>query len=153
MRPPRALPTPQIRIRGITEQDESNVYEYASHELIAATSNVPHPYPRDGAIVFIREALQKAAVREVFVFAVLADEHFLDLVSIHRQPLISINFGIAVPFWNKGSANAAVFEAIAYAKKELEARCIESTCLRENIAWKRVMPGPSFANCSAPKSI
>jgi hypothetical protein len=64
-----AMPTPQIRIRGITEQDESNVYQYASHELIAATSNVSHPYPRDAAIVFIREALQKAAVRQVVVSA------------------------------------------------------------------------------------
>jgi ribosomal-protein-alanine N-acetyltransferase len=134
----------QIRIRGITEEDESNVYEYASHELIAATTNVPHPYPREAAIVFIREALQKAASRQVFVFAVLADEHFVDLVSIHRQPLISINFGIAVPFWNKGYATAAVFQAITFAKKELEARCIESTCLRENIASKRVMQKNGF---------
>jgi [ribosomal protein S5]-alanine N-acetyltransferase len=138
------MPTPQIRIRGITEQDESNVYEYASHELIAATSNVPHPYPREAAIVFIREALQKTAVRQVFVFAVLADEQFVGLVSIHRHASISINFGIAVPFWNKGYATAAVFEAIAYAKKELEARCIESTYLRENIASKRVMRKNGF---------
>jgi [ribosomal protein S5]-alanine N-acetyltransferase len=138
------MPTPQIRIRGITEQDESNVYDYASHELIAATTNVPHPYPREAAIVFIREALQKAAIRQAFVFAVLADEDFVGLVSIHRQPLVSINFGIAVPFWNKGYATAAVSEAITFAKNELDARCIESTCLRENIGSKRVMQKNGF---------
>jgi ribosomal-protein-alanine N-acetyltransferase len=139
-----AVPTPQIRIRGITEEDESDVYEYASHELIAATTNVPHPYPRDAVIVFIREAIQNAANREVFVFAVLADEQFVGLVSIHRQLSISINFGIAAPFWNKGYATAAVSEAITYAKNELQARHIEYTCLRENIGSKRVMQKNGF---------
>jgi RimJ/RimL family protein N-acetyltransferase len=138
------MPASQIRIRGIAEEDESNVYDYASHKLIAATTNVPHPYPREAAILFIRESLEKAAIRQVFVFAVLADEHFVGLVSIHRQPLISINFGIALPFWNKGYATAAVSEAIIYAKKELEARYIESTCLRENIGSKRVMQKNGF---------
>ncbi|MBV8214725.1 MAG: GNAT family N-acetyltransferase [Verrucomicrobia bacterium] len=115
---------------------------------MAATTNVPHPYPREAAIVFIREAIQKAAIREAFVYAILADEDFVGLVSIHRQPLISINFGIAVPFWNKGYATAAVSEAIVYAKNELDARCIESTSLRENIGSKRVMEKNGFKKVS-----
>jgi RimJ/RimL family protein N-acetyltransferase len=112
-----AMLASQIRIRGITEEDQSKVYDYACHELIAATTNVPHPYPREAAILFIRESLEKAAIREVFVFAVLADEHFVGLVSIHREPLISINFGIAVPFWNNGYATAAVSEAHYFCKE------------------------------------
>jgi RimJ/RimL family protein N-acetyltransferase len=138
------VPEPQIRIRRITEQDAPNVFEYASHELIAATSNVPHPYPRDAAIAFIREAIRKAAVGEAFVFVVLAGEDFVGLVSINRQPSISINFGIAVPFWNKGYATAAVCEAISYVKNELKAKRIESSCLRENIASTRVMQKNGF---------
>jgi hypothetical protein len=67
----------RIRIRPITEKDALAVGAYASHELIAATCNVPHPYPDDGAISFIRQALENPST--AFVFAVLADETFVGI--------------------------------------------------------------------------
>jgi RimJ/RimL family protein N-acetyltransferase len=48
------------------------------------------------------------------------------VVSINRaitpEPSVSIDFGIAVSFWNRGYATAAVAEAITYAKNELKAK-------------------------------
>jgi hypothetical protein len=46
------MPRPQIRIRPITKEDAPDVFEYASHALVAATCNVPHPYPKDGGITY-----------------------------------------------------------------------------------------------------
>jgi ribosomal-protein-alanine N-acetyltransferase len=57
---------------------------------------------------------------------------------------ISIDFGIAVPFWNKGYATAAVREAISYAKNKLNEKSVENSCLRENIGSKRVMEKNGF---------
>jgi [ribosomal protein S5]-alanine N-acetyltransferase len=133
------VPEPLIRLRAINEEDEFDVFTYASHELIAATTNVPHPYPREAASEFIREAIRKSEIGEALVFAVVAEERFVGLVSIFRQPSVLINFGIAVPFWNKGYATAAVSEAIAHAKSELHVTRIEASCLCENIASRRVM--------------
>jgi ribosomal-protein-alanine N-acetyltransferase len=142
------MPQPQIRIRLVTEKDAADVYEYASHELIAATCNVLHPYPKDGAKVFIREALQRSARGEAFVFAILAAGKFVGLISINcvidPERSISIDFGIAVPFWNNGYASAAVKEGILFVKNELKAKWIQSACLRENIASKRVMEKNGF---------
>jgi ribosomal-protein-alanine N-acetyltransferase len=57
---------------------------------------------------------------------------------------ISIDFGIAVPFWNKGYATAAVREAICYARDKLNVKSVENSCLRENIGSKRVMEKNGF---------
>jgi RimJ/RimL family protein N-acetyltransferase len=136
----------RIRIRPITERDALAVQAYASHELVAATCDVPHPYPDDGAISFIRRALENAST--AFVFAVSADETFVGIVSINNvtnpDASTSINFGIAVPFWNKGYATAAVREAICYARDKLNIKSVENSCLRENIGSKRVMEKNGF---------
>jgi [ribosomal protein S5]-alanine N-acetyltransferase len=136
----------RIRIRPITEKDALAVQAYASHELVAATCNVPHPYPDDGAISFIRQALENPST--AFVFAVLADETFVGIASINNvtnpDASISIDFGIAVPFWNKGYATAAVREAICYARDKLNVKSVENSCLRENIGSRRVMEKNGF---------
>jgi ribosomal-protein-alanine N-acetyltransferase len=136
----------RIRIRPITERDALAVQAYASHELVAATCDVPHPYPDDGAISFIRRASENAST--AFVFAVSADETFVGIVSINNvtnpDASTSINFGIAVPFWNKGYATAAVREAICYARDKLNIKSVENSCLRENIGSKRVMEKNGF---------
>lgn len=115
----RLVPEPRIRLRPITRADEPDVFAYASHELIAATTNVPHPYPRDAANPFICEAIRKAEFGEAFVFAVVADERFVGLVSINRQPSLSINFGIAVLFLEQGIRHC---------------RPVRGNCLRERRA-------------------
>jgi ribosomal-protein-alanine N-acetyltransferase len=136
----------RIRIRPLNESDAPAVEAYASHELVAATCDVPHPYPENGAVSFIHQALENAST--ALVFAVLADETFAGIVSITNitdaDDSISINFGIAVPFWNKGYATAAVREAISYARERLNASAVENCCLRENAGSKRVMEKNGF---------
>ena len=82
------------------------------------------------------------------MFAVLADETFVGIVSINNvtnpDASISIDFGIAVPFWNKGYATAAVREVICYARDKLNVKSVEDSCLRENIGSKRVMEKNGF---------
>jgi len=72
----------RIRIRPITERDAPAVQAYASHELVAATCDVPHPYPENGAVSFIRQASENAST--ALVFAVLVDENFVGIVSINN---------------------------------------------------------------------
>ncbi len=137
-----------VWLRPLAEHDASAVQAYASDAQIAATTDVPHPYPSDGGMMFVRRALDDASSGVAFVFAVLGDGQFVGLVSIRRETnaeaLVAVDFGIAVPFWNRGYGTAALQAAVRHARVELGAMVAQSVCLCENVGSRRVLEKNRF---------
>ena len=40
----------EVSIRPLRLDDTEAVQQYASDELVARTTNIPHPYPKDGGV-------------------------------------------------------------------------------------------------------
>ena len=90
-------------------------------------------------MTFIRQAMRNASA--AFVFAILADETFVGIISINNltnpEAPISIDFGVAVPFWKKDTLPRRSERRSLTSK--LNVNSVENSCLRENIGSKRVM--------------
>src|SRR5688572_8978067 len=89
----------------------------ASDARIAATSNVPHPYPLDGAVTWIRYTMAQRELGREVNFAVMSDEEagrpatvvgvcgVLNIAGAPRRG--ELGYWIGVPYWGRGYATAA----------------------------------------------
>ena len=51
------LETEKLILRPLREEDEETIYQYVKdYDIAKWTINIPHPYPREGVISFIRQA-------------------------------------------------------------------------------------------------
>lgn len=63
----------KILIRPIKIEDVEVVRWYASDELVAKTTNIPSPYPENGAEDFVKDAIEGWKNRKHFKFAIIVD--------------------------------------------------------------------------------
>ena len=120
-----------VRLEPISLVHAEAVQTLASDPLIAATSNVPHPYPPDGALTWIlwREAL-------VGVCGVL------NISGAPRRG--ELGYWIGVPYWNRGYASSAARYLVQRVFTEHGIEELYSSCLVRNRASFRVLEKTGF---------
>jgi RimJ/RimL family protein N-acetyltransferase len=122
--------------------------ELASDPAIAATSNVPSPYPPDGAVAFVREAEVQRAAGTDFVFAVTAGGEVVGACGLHSVRDVprraELGYWIGRPYWGRGYASAAARQAVAWGFGELGLEEIHSSALERNPASRRVLGRTGF---------
>lgn len=65
-----------VSIRGLVESDAPALQRICEQESVARfTRSIPHPYPPEGAIEFIRKQADQVDDNTNFVFAVIPDGH------------------------------------------------------------------------------
>src|SRR5262245_36392417 len=95
----------------------------AEDPAIGATTNLPEPYPLDGAEQFVRAAIEKRASGEERLFAVIADASGAEssrLVGVcgllgikngteepGRSAQAELGYWIGRPYWGRGYATSA----------------------------------------------
>lgn len=136
----------QVRIRFIEEEDISFVQEFVSKEEIANTTNIPHPYPEDGARQWYKFVSAERDKGNLYPFAILYDEEFVGSISIRKEDrdIGAIDYWVAPDFWNKGIGTKAVHKAIEFGIKELSFKKFETCYLAENTASGRVLEKNGF---------
>lgn len=140
--------TVMVRLEPICLAHAPAVQALASDPLIAATSNVPHPYPPDGAYTWIRYTQVQRELGYELNFAVLDDTVLvgvcgvLDIGGSPRRG--ELGYWIGVPYWHRGFASAAARELVRIVFEEhgLEGLC--SSCLVRNTASFRVLEKTGF---------
>lgn len=142
-----------VSLRPISLEDADAVQRYASDARLAATCNVPHPYPADGGQIFVRRCEVDRAAGTRFASAVFVDGTFagiMDLNAIDRdRGSAELDYWIAVPFWGKGVATVAARLAAALAFGELGLRVVYSGCWEGNPASGRVLEKVGFTEMPA----
>ena len=137
-----------IAIRPIGPGDEAGVQQYASDARLAATCNVPHPYPPDGGKQFVERSIAAADAGERHVFAVTAYDKFAGLMTLNAvNPAggtAELDYWIAVPFWGMGVGTAAARLAAEFAFRILGLTLLRSGCLTTNPASSRVLEKNGF---------
>ncbi len=133
----------------------------AEDPAIGATTNLPEPYPADGAEQFVRAALEKRATGEEQLFAVIAapeEPSAPSLVGVcgllgirargenetGKVAQAELGYWIGRPYWGRGYATAAARLAIDLAFRDLATERLIAMCLDTNAASWRILEKIGF---------
>lgn len=137
-----------VTILPVCRQDAPEIERYAADPLIAATCNVPHPYPVGGGLNFVTAALESAAVGTQLVFAIKRGGEFAGLMTLNQiqraEKSADLDYWVAVPHWGQGVATAAARLAITQAFQKLGLTVLRSGCLKRNEASACVLVKNGF---------
>lgn len=126
-----------------------DVQRFASDPAIGASSNVPSPYPEDGAESWYSGVAERVSAGLGGVFAIEEDDGFRGVIALHatdkQRSVAHIDYWIAVPFQRKGIATRAISLCIALAKTQFGFSTLRSGCLARNEASGRALERNGFA--------
>lgn len=136
-----------ITIEPITLDHAEDVQRLASHPEVVATTNLPDPYPDDGAERWIEDLLPRQEAGDEYAFAVInADGELVGvtgLVDVGDEEA-ELGFWIGKPFWNRGYATAAARETLRFSFQELELEYLFARPLKDNAPSRRVLEKLGF---------
>jgi len=151
------VPEMDVRIEPIGREHEARVQELAADPAVAATSNVPSPYPPDGARMWIAHARELRREGSLYAFAVVDRTEGLvgvsSLMSVDRSRRTGhLGYWTGRPYWGRGYATAAGRLVLAFGLGELGLTSIRASCLTSNAASARVLIKLGFeADGSGPE--
>lgn len=138
-----------VTIEPINEQHLPFVQKYASNPQISKTSNVPFPYPENGAVEwygFIKEGVKSGKCK---VFAILNNSEFCGVITLNdiqiEKQSTQIDYWLAVEFHNKGITTKAVKAVMNLASETLSICNFYSGGLKKNFASCKVLEKNGFS--------
>ncbi|MGB8000179.1 MAG: GNAT family N-acetyltransferase [Anaerobacillus sp.] len=135
-----------VTLRFLKEEDIPLIQQYVSSQEISSTTNVPDPYPENGAREWFTTVSKEQQAGNHYAFAIVADDKFAGSISVRRERdrIGAIDYWIAPAFWNRGIATKAAEEAISFGQMELGFVAFETCCLVENRGSTRVLEKLGF---------
>lgn len=137
-----------VCLEPIASEHASDVQLLASDPAIGATSNVPSPYPPDGATSWIHETVTRREAGGEYTFAIKAGDRLVGvcgLVSVSGDAKSAeLGYWIGKPFWGKGYATAGATLALGFGFQQLDLRTVRSSCLVRNRPSRRVLEKLGF---------
>ncbi len=138
-----------IRLEPIALAHAPAVQALAADPRIADTSNVPFPYPADGAAAWIRYTLALRDLGREVNFAIVREPGTLvgvcGVLNIEGSPRRGeLGYWVGVPFWGRGYASAAARELVRRVFEEHGVEELYSSCLVRNPASWRVLEKTGF---------
>lgn len=124
------------------------VQRYASDPAIGFLSNVPIPYPADGAEQWLAWAEGDRKAGTGLHFAVTLDSQCIGSCGLTRidgkTRRCQFGYWVGKPFWGKGYATAAGSQTLQYGFDQLPVDTVEACCLLRNTASLRVLEKLGF---------
>ena len=137
-----------VSIRPLEHGDVEAVERYASDERVAATTTIPHPYPKGGGENFVKGSIEARERRESFPFAIVVDGEMIGVIGLNganfETRTIRIDYAIASSHWGRGIMTRVVELALAHIFIELKMETVMSACLARNPASGRVLEKNGF---------
>ena len=144
-----AVRQPAIRIEPVRPSHARAVQLLAEDPLIAATTNLPEPYPPDGARNWIRYLLSRRRAGVEYAFAIINERD--ELVGVNGLVDVSyddkeaeLGYWIGRTFWGHGYATAGSRLVLQYGFEVLGLRRLIARPLERNIASRRVLEKLGF---------
>ena len=135
-------------IRPISPCDLESVQQMASDPAIAATANLPSPYPHNGATEWYIEISKGISEGKQVVFTVTSGSECVGVMTLNAIDLdngqCALDYWIGKPHWGQGHATKAAALAIDYARYVLGLHRINSCCLKANPGSRRVLEKSGF---------
>ncbi|MGE6205616.1 GNAT family N-acetyltransferase [Guptibacillus hwajinpoensis] len=135
-----------VALRLVNKNDLPLIQKYVSSEGVSRMTNVPDPYPPNGAEEWFAIVSEEHKVGKHYPFAIVVDGEFAGSISVRceREGVGAIDYWVAPPFWKRGVGTKAAERAIEFGKKELGFKMFETVCLVENRGSSRVLEKVGF---------
>ncbi|MCP4323566.1 MAG: GNAT family N-acetyltransferase [Alteromonadales bacterium] len=137
-----------VTIREIELADTQMVQKHASEPVIGKMSNVPSPYPKDGALLWykhIEKMIEKGTSK---VFVIENQGEFSGVISLNQlcyiENRVNIDYWIRADQHGKGIATKALSKAVKLAGNLGISNCF-SSCLSRNHGSKKVLLNNGFS--------
>lgn len=125
--PEITLETPRLILRPMTLEDSSSVQRYFSNWNIIKYigSDIPWPYPADGAKTYLRDTLKKVHFGETYLWGLTQKGQANEVIgAIEYRPHSEENdhrgFWLGEPFWGQGLMTEAVVATQDYVFHKLK---------------------------------
>lgn len=137
-----------LEIKPVTPQHASAIQALAEHPDVVATTNLPEPYPEDGARRFIEYVRPRHEAGDELAFVVLVDGTMVGMTGLDHVTGDDAELGywIGVPYWGMGYATEAVRQTLCVAFEELGLSEVYALPLEENAASRRVLEKAGFTD-------
>jgi len=136
-----------VTLEPIAPHHADAVQRLAAHPDVVATTNLPEPYPDDGAAQWIDYVQPRHEAGEEFAFAILNAAGELvgvtGLVDV-RGTVAELGFWIGKSYWNRGYATAAVRQTLHFAFEAVDLECVFARPLVRNAPSRRVLEKLGF---------
>ena len=136
----------RISIRKLKLSDAGGLYAHIKDKEIARwTFVIPHPYPKDGAVKFIRKQQRLWRAEKAFAFAIILNETEraiggVDLARVDmKHKCANAGFWIGKKYWNQGLTTEAIKLLLRFGFKELRLHRIYAMAFEANVGSCRVL--------------
>jgi len=149
------LHTDRLRLRPFVVADADAVAELAGDRRVAEmTQNIPHPYPPEAAVAWIRGHPARFQQDEEVVFAMerLEDQLLIGAIGLVLDlpsRKAELGYWVGVPYWNQGYCTEAGREILRYGFSRRKLHRIQARHFDRNPASGRVMQklGMTYEGC------
>lgn len=143
------MPEPTITLEPIDAKHAAPVQALASDPAIGATSNIPSPYPENGAIEWIRRVTAARGQGTTYAFAIINEQgEFVgvcSLIDVDQQARTgALGYWIGKPYWGHGYATTAGRRVLDFAFGTLGLEQVRAAALERNHASRRVLEKLGF---------
>jgi RimJ/RimL family protein N-acetyltransferase len=140
------LETGRLILRPVTENDADDIYQNVKdYDIARWLINLPHPYPEDGAIKYIKEAteLMKNGLSYELPIRLKSSGKMIGVMAVlkvdKKNRNAELGYWIAKKHWNKGFATEAGLRALGFGFNVLNLERMYAKCVPDNKASNRVM--------------
>lgn len=140
------LNTERLILRPISESDAPDIYKNVKdYDIAKWTINIPHPYPKDGAIKFIKQTkeLMKKGMSYELAIQIESTKEVVGVISLmkvdRRHKNAELGYWVGKKFWNIGIATEAASRVMEFGFQVLNLEKIYAKCFYNNEASRKVM--------------
>ena len=137
-----------MKLRPIRRSDAPRFQRLVEDPAVRAATNMPEPYPADGAEKWIENELAARAAGTGFAFAIVTADGPIGAVAVRDiggEPRRGVlGYWIGKAHWGRGYASEAVARAIDHAFGEAGLERLEASCLETHTASRRVLEKNGF---------
>jgi ribosomal-protein-alanine N-acetyltransferase len=142
---PLTLETERFVLRPPLKKDIPSIIKHMESPSISAnTLQIPFPYSRKDAMIWVTKSKQEIVKRLSYTFCIIhkKSNNMIGVISLHMNTdhnRAEAGYWIAEPHWNKGMATEALVRIMEFGFKEVGLNKILATHLVENPSSGRVM--------------
>ncbi|MBT3393609.1 MAG: GNAT family N-acetyltransferase [Waddliaceae bacterium] len=138
-----------VTLRSLRRSDAKDVYDNINDkDIVLWTSNIPYPYPKDGAEKWIAKAHREMKSEKSYAFAIAFDDKLIGVISLmnvdKKNQKAEIGYWLGKKFWGRGFMTEAVAKVLEFGFQTLKLHRIDASLYSGNIASQKVLMKSGF---------